>query len=202
MIVTDNALKELAHILETHAAPVTGIRIQGESTSPLKVNFKMSMTQKDSVTEEDELTSFEYGDSVVNIYMDSESQPYGKHLELEYIEGLMQSGFKIDYKPPIPEHIDEDVFTSVQCILEDKINPAIASHGGSVSLVDLKDNIMFLQMEGGCQGCASSAVTLREGIEKMIKQELPQIEEIIDITDHAMGKNPYYKPPGYENKDD
>ena len=202
MIVTDNALKELAHILETHAAPVTGIRIQGESTSPLKVNFKMSMTQKKSVTEEDELTSFEYGDSVVNIYMDSESQPYGEHLELDYVQTLMQSGFKIDYKAPIPEHIDEDVFTSVQRILEDKINPAIASHGGSVSLVDLKDNIMFLQMEGGCQGCASSAVTLREGIEKMIKQELPQIEEIIDITDHAMGKNPYYKPPGYENKND
>ena len=58
---------------------------------------------------------------------------------------------------------------------------------------------MFLQMEGGCQGCAASSVTLREGIEKMIKEELPQIEEIIDITNHAMGKNPYYKPPGYED---
>ena len=202
MEVTDSALKELAHILETHAAPVTGIRIQGESTSPLKVDFKMSMTQDDSVTEEDELISFKYEDSVVNIYMDSESQPYGKHLELDYVQALMRNGFKIDYKPPLPDHIDEDVYTSVQRIIEDKINPAIASHGGSVSLVDLKDNIMFLQFSGGCQGCAASAVTLRDGIEEMVKREIPQIEEIIDITDHAMGKNPYYKPPGYENKDD
>ena len=202
MEVTDSALKELAHILETHAAPVTGIRIQGESTSPLKVDFKMSMTQVDSVTEEDELISFKYEDSVVNIYMDSESQPYGKHLKLDYVQALMRNGFKIDYKPPLPDHIDEDVYTSVQRIIEDKINPAIASHGGSVSLVDLKDNIMFLQFSGGCQGCAASAVTLRDGIEEMVKREIPQIEEIIDITDHAMGKNPYYKPPGYENKDD
>ena len=202
MEVTDSALKELAHILETHAAPDTGIRIHGESTSPLKVDFKMSMTQVDSVTEEDELISFKYEDSVVNIYMDSESQPYGKHLKLDYVQALMRNGFKIDYKPPLPDHIDEDVYTSVQRIIEDKINPAIASHGGSVSLVDLKDNIMFLQFSGGCQGCAASAVTLRDGIEEMVKREIPQIEEIIDITDHAMGKNPYYKPPGYENKDD
>ena len=199
MIVTDNALKALVHVLETHAEPVTGIRIKGEYISPLKVNFKLTMTQKDSVTEEDKINSFEYEDSIINIYMDPESQPYGEYLELDYVENLMTNSFKIDYKPPIPEHIDEDVLTSVQRILEDKINPSIASHGGHVSLVDLKDNIMFLQMEGGCQGCAASSVTLREGIEKMIKEELPQIEEIIDITNHAMGKNPYYKPPGYED---
>ena len=202
MEVTDSALKELAHILETHAAPVTGIRIQGESTSPLKVDFKMSMTQEASVTEEDKVTSFEYEGSAVNIYMDPESQPYSEHLKLDYIQALMGNGFKIDYKPPIPDHIDTDVYASVQRILEDKINPAIASHGGSVSLVDLKDNTMFLQFSGGCQGCAASAVTLRDGIEEMVKREIPQIEEIIDITDHAMGKNPYYKPPGYDDEEE
>ena len=197
MEITDSALKELAHILETHAEPVTGIRIQGESTSPLKVDFKMTMTHEDFITEEDKVTSFEYEGSTVNIYMDSDSQPYSEHLKLDYVEALTRSGFKIDYSPPIPDHIDTDVYTSVQRILEDKINPAIASHGGSVSLVDLKDNTMFLQFSGGCQGCAASTVTLRDGIEEMVKREIPQIEEIIDITDHAMGKNPYYKPPGY-----
>ena len=68
--------------------------------------------------------------------------------------------------------------------------------------MDLKDNTMFLQFSGGCQGCAASAVTLRDGIEEMVKREIPQIEEIIDITDHAMGKNPYYKPPGYDDEEE
>ena len=202
MEVTDSALKELAHILETHAAPVIGIRIKGESTSPLKVDFKLSVTQEASVTEEDKVNSFEYEGSAVNIYMDPESQPYSEHLKLDYIQALMGNGFKINYDVPIPDHIDTDVYTAVKRILEDKINPGIAAHGGSVSLVDLKDNTMFLQFSGGCQGCAASAVTLRDGIEEMVKREIPQIEEIIDITDHAMGKNPYYKPPGYDAEEE
>ena len=94
------------------------------------------------------------------------------------------------------------MYTAVKRILEDKINPGIAAHGGSVSLVDLKDNTMFLEFSGGCQGCAASDVTLRAGIEEMVKREVPQIEEIIDITDHAMGKNPYYKPPGYDGEEE
>ena len=202
MEITDSALKELAHILETHAAPVTGIRIKGESTSPLKVDFKLSVTQEASVTAEDKVTPFEYEGAIVNIYMDPKSQPYSDHLKLDYIQALMGNGFKINYDVPIPDHIDTDVYTAVKRILEDKINPGIAAHGGSVSLVDLKDNTMFLEFSGGCQGCAASAVTLRDGIEEMVKREIPQIEEIIDITDHAMGKNPYYKPPGYDGEEE
>ena len=202
MEVTDSALKELAHILETHAAPVIGIRIKGESTSPLKVDFKLSVTQEASVTEEDKVTPFEYEGAIVNIYMDPKSQPYSDHLKLDYIQALMGNGFKINYDVPIPDHIDTDVYTAVKRILEDKINPGIAAHGGSVSLVDLKDNTMFLEFSGGCQGCAASDVTLRAGIEEMVKREIPQIEEIIDITDHAMGKNPYYKPPGYDGEEE
>jgi Fe/S biogenesis protein NfuA len=157
MEVTDSALKELAHILETHAAPVIGIRIKGESTSPLKVDFKLSVTQEASVTAEDKVTPFEYEGAIVNIYMDPKSQPYSDHLKLDYIQALMGNGFKINYDVPIPDHIDTDVYTAVKRILEDKINPGIAAHGGSVSLVDLKDNTMFLEFSGGCQGCAASA---------------------------------------------
>ena len=94
--------------------------------------------------------------------------------------------------------MDKDVVTAIESLLKEKINPSIASHGGRVSLVDVKDNIMFVQMEGGCQGCAASAVTLRQGIEATVKNTIPQIEEIIDITDHASGKNPYYKTSSYE----
>ena len=115
MEVTDSALKELAHILETHAAPVTGIRIQGESTSPLKVDFKMSMTQEASVTEEDKVTSFEYEGSAVNIYMDPESQPYSEHLKLDYIQALM--GVKeVDRSHDLPSWFVITIKCSNNCV--------------------------------------------------------------------------------------
>ena len=79
-------------------------------------------------------------------------------------------------------------------LLEEEINPAIASHGGAVELVDLVDGTLYLRMGGGCQGCAAASITLRQGVERLIKEELPTIEEIVDVTDHGSGSNPYYSP--------
>jgi Fe/S biogenesis protein NfuA len=61
-----------------------------------------------------------------------------------------------------------------------------------VSLLDVKDNTVYLQMGGGCQGCGAADVTLRQGVERMIREEVPEVLEIIDLTDHAAGQNPYY----------
>lgn len=80
----------------------------------------------------------------------------------------------------------------VQYLLDTAINPAVAGHGGMVSLVDVKDNTVYLQMGGGCQGCGAADVTLRQGVERMIREEVPEVLEIIDLTDHAAGQNPYY----------
>jgi Fe/S biogenesis protein NfuA len=80
----------------------------------------------------------------------------------------------------------------VQRVLEELINPRIASHGGAVEMVDLADDTLYVRMSGGCQGCAASAATLRQGVERMVKEEVPEIREIVDITDHTAGANPYY----------
>jgi Fe/S biogenesis protein NfuA len=77
-------------------------------------------------------------------------------------------------------------------LLDTAINPAVAGHGGMVSLLDVKDNTVYLQMGGGCQGCGAADVTLRQGVERMIREEVPEVLEIIDLTDHAAGQNPYY----------
>ena len=80
----------------------------------------------------------------------------------------------------------------VQRVLEELINPRIASHGGAVEMVDLADDTLYVRMSGGCQGCAASAATLRQGVERMVKEEVPEIREIVDITDHTAGVNPYF----------
>ena len=76
---------------------------------------------------------------------------------------------------------------------DEKINPAIASHGGQVSLADIQDNKVFLQFGGGCQGCGMVDVTLKQGVEVMIKEAVPEVAEVLDITDHEKGVNPYYE---------
>ncbi|MEK7879016.1 MAG: NifU family protein [candidate division NC10 bacterium] len=82
----------------------------------------------------------------------------------------------------------------VQQLLDESINPAVAGHGGFVQLIDVKDNTVYIQMGGGCQGCGMADVTLKAGIERMIREEIPEVVEVLDTTDHASGNNPYYTP--------
>ena len=88
----------------------------------------------------------------------------------------------------------EDLKTKVQDLIDNMINPAVAGHGGFVDLIDVKDGKVYLQMGGGCQGCGAADVTLKSGIERLIKEELPEVEEVLDTTDHASGTNPFYAP--------
>jgi Fe/S biogenesis protein NfuA len=90
--------------------------------------------------------------------------------------------------------MSDELMTKVQALIDSTINPAVAGHGGFVQLVEVKDNKVYLQMGGGCQGCGAADVTLKAGIERLIKEELPEIEEVLDSTDHASGTNPYYTP--------
>ncbi len=77
-------------------------------------------------------------------------------------------------------------------LLDTQINPQVAAHGGHISLIDVKDATAFVRLEGGCQGCAASSATLRQGVEIEIKRLVPSIAHVVDVTDHAAGTNPYY----------
>ena len=79
-------------------------------------------------------------------------------------------------------------------LLDERINPSVASHGGHISLVDVQDDTVYIRLEGGCQGCGMANVTLKQGIEVEIKQAVPKITTVLDTTDHAGGSNPYYEP--------
>lgn len=80
----------------------------------------------------------------------------------------------------------------IQEIIETEINPFVASHGGQISLVGVKDDIVYVRMEGGCHGCSQSAVTLRDGIVNVLKTAFPQVKDVVDVTDHKTGMNPYF----------
>jgi Fe-S cluster biogenesis protein NfuA len=81
----------------------------------------------------------------------------------------------------------------IEKVFDAQIRPALASHGGNVEIVDLDNLKLYVKMTGGCQGCASSMATLRDGITNLVKKNFPEIVEVIDLTDHSSGENPYYK---------
>lgn len=89
---------------------------------------------------------------------------------------------------------DQELKKIAQELLDREINPSVASHGGKISVVDVKNGDLFISMSGGCQGCAASQLTLRQGVEVMVRRVLPQIREVIDSTDHSAGTQPFYRP--------
>jgi Fe-S cluster biogenesis protein NfuA len=81
----------------------------------------------------------------------------------------------------------------IQYLIDRQINPGVAAHAGFVELIDVRDDTVYLRMGGGCQGCGAADFTLRQGIESVIRREVPEIRRVLDVTDHAAGAHPYYR---------
>ena len=88
-----------------------------------------------------------------------------------------------------------DLDTRVRRLIDNEINPTVAAHGGRVSVVDVEEGRVRLRLEGGCQGCSLAQVTIRQGIERLLRARIPDIVSVVDVTDHDAGTNPFY-PPG------
>ncbi len=88
---------------------------------------------------------------------------------------------------------DDTLYERVADLFEQRVNPMVARHGGRVELIDVQDAVVRLRMAGGCQGCGMADVTLRQGIEGLLQQHIPDVKGIMDITDHAAGANPYFQ---------
>ncbi len=88
---------------------------------------------------------------------------------------------------------DDEIREVVQDLLDHETNPSIASHGGKISIVEVKDRKLYIEMSGGCQGCAASQVTPRRGFELMVRRVAPEVVDIIDTSDHASGTSPFCK---------
>ncbi|MGH9080019.1 MAG: NifU family protein [Acidimicrobiales bacterium] len=85
----------------------------------------------------------------------------------------------------------------VVAVLDEEVNPSIAAHGGRADLVAVENGSVYLRLSGGCQGCGMARATLSQGIEVILREAIPDIGDIVDVTDHAEGTNPYYEPaPG------
>ncbi|MCK5649739.1 MAG: NifU family protein, partial [Gemmatimonadetes bacterium] len=135
----------------------------------------------------------------LKVLVDQSSRAQVEGATVDYVERVNESGFEIrpaaSASPPSapPQEAPKgEIAEKVRHVLDTQVNPAVASHGGSINLVDVQGTDIYIEMLGGCQGCAMSRMTLKQGVERMLRQEVPEVGTVHDVTDHHSGDNPYF----------
>jgi Fe/S biogenesis protein NfuA len=197
--LTDHALEKVQGFRagiddpEAHAMwiEVTGVH-RGEFTYDLSLKPLAAAGEGDAVEHRDGLP-------IVVPARDVEAM---RGATIDWSDDLMRGGLVV-HNPNSPSPVVEapsgielegDVAERVAQVLDRHINPAIAMHGGMAQLVRVEGDTAYVQLGGGCQGCGMAGVTLDQGIESAIVGAVPEIERVVDVTDHAAGENPFYEP--------
>ena len=186
LTVTEAAKRKILSVIQGHGKPGDGLRIAIVGRSSAGFTYDMQLVEEGDAEAEDIVV--DVGD--FSVIVDPDSAPYMRDVVIDYVEDLQQSGFRIGNPNPI---WTDPQAMAIQELLDTQINPAVASHGGHIELVDVHDNIVYIRFGGGCQGCGMVSVTLNQGVEQAIREAFPEIREIVDVTDHAAGTNPYYQ---------
>lgn len=134
----------------------------------------------------------------IEILLNPKFSLWVQHANIRLLKGAtvdyQKNQWVIDHPRMHEPRLSGTLNEQVQALLDQQINPQIAAHGGFVKLLNIEDSKAYVEMGGGCQGCGMSKVTLKHGIETTIKDNIPEIFEVLDVTDHAAGTNPYYQP--------
>jgi Fe/S biogenesis protein NfuA len=186
--LTEAAQVKLRDVIANYPEPVAGLRLKVARRGPEGLDHVLTIVEEGAEPA---------GDSVVEVgglkvFVEAENAAYLDGVSVDFSEkGPGVSG--LEFHNPNPTWLDP-LASRLQELFDTHINPQIAAHGGYVSLLDVQDKTAYIEMGGGCQGCGMASVTLKEGIEVAIREEIPEIEEIVDTTDHASGTNPFYTP--------
>jgi Fe/S biogenesis protein NfuA len=185
--ITEAAQTQISRLLGDEDRQGLALRLAITGRRPGGFQYKLGFVREDEKAENDVVIDA----GRFKVFIDAESAPNLQGATLDFQEDPLQSGFKIEN--PNSGWTDPKAI-AIQKLLDEHINPAVAEHGGYVVLLDVKDDIAYVALGGGCQGCGMADVTLKQGIEALITEEVPGIREVIDTTDHASGTNPYYQP--------
>ena len=196
MIVTDAARATVLDIRSNEDdADGLGLRVEVTGASGVDYTYDLSLEPVAEAADDDHLHTNE-GLTVI-IPANSVDAMRGSTLDLPSVAG--QGGLVIR-NPNRPNPLGDlgqleltgDAADKIKMLLAERINPALAAHGGYAELIGVEGEKAFVTMGGGCQGCSMSAATLQEGIQRAILEAVPEITEVVDTTDHGQGENPYY----------
>lgn len=189
--VTERAREVVRSYVEQSGGELRALRITARQNGPQGPRFELSLVSDADKAEDD--VSLDMGDFSVFVSGDTAERLEGA--TVDFVERVNESGFEI--RPPerklkVAGPPKGELAEKIKDVLDAQVNPAVAAHGGEIVLVDVQGTEIFIEMGGGCQGCALSRMTLKQGVERMVRQAVPEITAVHDVTDHGSGDNPFY----------
>ncbi|NNL30028.1 MAG: iron-sulfur cluster assembly accessory protein [Gemmatimonadetes bacterium] len=190
---TDKARDMVLSFMDQEDDSPQALRIAVDG-SPLAPNYELTLIDAAARGDQD----LEVSAGPFTVLVDPSSVTRLDGAQVDFVETLQESGFQIT---PDPEAVKDaldaaapkgELADRVRQVLDTEINPAVASHGGAINLVDVQGTEIYIEMAGGCQGCAMSRMTLRQGVERMVAQSVAEVTAVHDVTDHTSGENPYF----------
>jgi Fe/S biogenesis protein NfuA len=184
--VTDAAADKIRAAKTSEGREDVALRVMAREDGA-KFHYGLKLVDTDSKEADDSVIHLDG----IDLYLDRESVPRLQGATLDYVEEVSGSGLKFE-NPNQTALASHPLAGRVQEVLDDRVNPGLAAHGGVVSLVDIQESRVVLRFGGGCQGCGMADLTMKEGVAAQLKQQIPEISEVVDATDHTSGENPYY----------
>ncbi|MDA1000930.1 MAG: NifU family protein [bacterium] len=178
MQITEAAASKVKEIMDAQGGGFAGILLSFEG------GYKL-----DLVKEEQAADYIKLDNPHIGVYTSPDHLDRAEKAKIDFVEDGPTSGFKVNRERGENE---SELLSQIEEIINNEINPAVASHGGVINLLDIEGKRIFIQMGGGCAGCGMADVTLKSGVEARLQQLDPDIE-VVDTTDHASGTNPYYE---------
>ncbi len=191
---TDRAREMVLNFMDQSGEDLSALRIQATGGSPVAPSFELTLVGDSDRAEID----VEIDVAGFVVVVDPRSAEKLEGATVDFVNRVNGSGFEIiPATPSLPAEPMETapggaLAEKVTLILNEQVNPAIAAHGGQINLVDVRGTEVYMEMAGGCQGCAMSRMTLRQGVERMIHEHVPEVTAIHDVTDHSAGTDPYF----------
>jgi Fe/S biogenesis protein NfuA len=195
---TDTAREKIAELLAAKGYAGSGaLRISVKNPGFGAPEYGMALEEQGEPGADDEVID----GPGFRVLVDRTSLPLVNGATVDFFDQLLQRGFRVEPPPPPAagparprpdlDYADPRVAT-IHAVIEQQVNPSIASHGGRATLIDVQDDRVYVELGGGCAGCAMASVTLKQGVERLIRDAVPTVREVIDTTDHAAGTNPYF----------
>ncbi len=186
---TETAYSKLAEVMDNHANPVAGLRLEIAERSGGQFRHLLSLVEEGAQLDADVAVDTAEG---IKVFVPEHDARYVEGLEVDFFNDD-EGNQGLEFRNPNPIWSDPREF-AIQDLIDQHLNPQIGGHGGAVKLLGVQGRTAYVEFAGGCVGCGMATATLKQGVEAALKQHVPDIEEVTDVTDHASGTNPYYKP--------
>jgi Fe/S biogenesis protein NfuA len=196
--ITKNALDYISEALNNEDESDLALWIEVSGQNDGEYTYDLYFENLSDAAESDTLQEFDHlrviipeksCESLTGATLDYSVKDGDSEAQLVLINPNRPKTFSLD---DIPGNLESDLAKKVNDVLNNEINPAISGHGGAAELLSIDGSTAYIKLSGGCQGCAMSQITLSQGIEVAIKEAVPEITELVDITNHLAGSNPYY----------